>query len=291
MRSMTGYGEKSFEATGLRAKVSVKSLNHRFFDWNYKGTPLGALENRLRAMAQKKLQRGRVEASLDITFLDPLSWEISINEGLLEKVLSALEKASRRMGRTASFSVDNILRIPQVVELRRKDFSAGERAFLERSFDGTLEDVLRERRREGRETAKRIKIHLRAIRQSLQHIEKLARVQPSLFRKKVKQRLNEIRGESPISEGRMEEEVAYLAHRSDITEEIVRLHSHVDSFEEWVREEKEEPVGKMLDFLSQEIYREANTINSKSQNIKMIKESLAIKGEVESIRQHVQNLE
>lgn len=291
MRSMTGYGEKSFETPGLRVKISVKSLNHRFFDWNYRGAPLAELENGLRALAQKKLQRGRVEAAVDIAFLDTSSWEISINEGLLEKILSALEKTSRRMGKKAIFSVDNIFRIPQVIELRRKDFSAREKAFLARSFDATLEEVLKGRCREGRETARKIKTHLRMIRQSLRRIEKLAKVQPSLFRQKVQQRLTEIKEEAPISQGRVEEEVAYLAQRSDITEEILRLHSHVDAFQEWVREEKKEPAGKMLDFLSQEIYREANTVNSKSQNIELIRESLVIKGEIESIRQHVQNLE
>jgi uncharacterized protein (TIGR00255 family) len=85
--------------------------------------------------------------------------------------------------------------------------------------------------------------------------------------------------------------VAYLVQKADIAEEIMRLQSHIGAFEQRLEEEQEEPVGKMLDFLSQEIVREANTVNSKSQNIVITKESLAIKGEVESIRQHIQNIE
>ncbi len=291
MKSMTGYGEKNFEAPELRAKISLKSLNHRFFDWSYKGTPLGELENKLRSAAQKKLQRGRVEASMEVTFLDPSAWEVSINEGLLDKILASLEEASRRLGREPSISVDNIFRIPQLVELKRKSLSAAEAAFLEQCFDETLEMVMKERRREGRETAGQIRKHLRLIRRSLKRIDGLAKVQSSLFRQRMEHRLKELNTEGSLSRERLEEEVASLVQRADIAEEILRLRAHTDSFEKMVREEREEPVGKLLDFLSQEIYREANTINSKSQDIDIIKESLAIKGKVESIRQHVQNLE
>jgi uncharacterized protein (TIGR00255 family) len=288
---MTGYGEKSFAAPGLRAKISIKSLNHRFFDWNYKGVPLGEVENKLKALAQKKLQRGRVEAVVDLDFLNPSSWEISINEGLLDKILTTVEKASRRMRKEVRFSVDNIFRIPQVVELKRKALSVEEKSFLEKSFEATLDEVMKERCREGRETAGQIKRHLRLIRHSLRRVQSLARTQPRFIREKLKGRLKSWNGESPLEEGKMEEAVAYLAQKADIAEEIMRLKSHVDAFELWIRDEKKEPVGKLLDFLSQEISREANTINSKSQDIEITKESLAIKGEVESIRQHIQNIE
>ncbi|OGD17098.1 MAG: YicC family protein [Candidatus Aminicenantes bacterium RBG_13_59_9] len=291
MRSMTGYGEKRFSSPGLRAKISIKSLNHRFFDWNYKGTPLGEVENKLRALAQRKLLRGRIEAAVDLDFLDPSNWEISINEALFEKVLATLERASRRMGKAVSLSVDNIFRIPQVVEIRRRALNAEMKSFLERSFDETLDEVVKERRREGRETARQIRRHLGSIRRSLRSIVKLARTQPLFIREKLAQRIKDLDSDQLPGGEKVEGEVAYLAQKADIAEEIVRLKSHVGAFEQWVREGQEEPVGRMLDFLSQEIAREANTINSKSQNIAITKESLAIKGEVESIRQHIQNIE
>jgi len=291
MRSMTGYGEKRFSSPGLRAKISIKSLNHRFFDWNYKGTPLGDAENRLRALAQRKLLRGRIEAAVDLDFLDPSSWEIVINEALLEKVLGTMEKASRRMGKAISLSVDNIFRIPQVVEIRRRELTAEVKSFLAKAFDKTLDEVLKERRREGRETARQVRRHLISIRRSLRRIVNLAGTQPLLIRKKLTQRIKELNGNLLLGGEKVEGEVAYLAQKADIAEEIVRLRSHIGAFEQWVRKGQEEPVGRMLDFLSQEIAREANTINSKSQNIAITKESLAIKGEVESIRQHIQNIE
>jgi uncharacterized protein (TIGR00255 family) len=291
MRSMTGFGEKRFFRPGLRAKIGIKSLNHRFFDWNYKGTPLGDAENRLRALAQRKLLRGRIEVAVELDFLDPSSWEIVINEALLEKVLATMEKASRRMRKSVTFGIDNIFRIPQVVEIRRRELTAEVKSFLEKAFDETLDEVLKERRREGRETARQIRRHLLSIRRSLRRIAGLARTQPHLIREKLTQRMKDLNGDGFVGGEKVEGEVAYLAQKADIAEEVVRLRAHVDAFDQWVREGQEEPVGRMLDFLSQEIAREANTINSKSQNIAITKESLVIKGEVESIRQHIQNIE
>jgi uncharacterized protein (TIGR00255 family) len=125
----------------------------------------------------------------------------------------------------------------------------------------------------------------------LRGIESLARKQPRLIQTRLAQRLKELNGNIPVEEERVAGEVAYLVQKADIAEEIMRLRSHIGAFEQWLGAEREEPVGKMLDFLSQEIVREANTVNSKSQNIVITKESLAIKGEVESIRQHIQNIE
>jgi uncharacterized protein (TIGR00255 family) len=291
MRSMTGFGERRFSAPGLRVKVSIKSLNHRFFDWNYKGTPLGDAENRLRALAQRRLLRGRVEAFVEIDFLDPSSWEVEINEALLERVLGTMEKASRRMGNAVSFPLDSIFRIPQLVEIRRRELTPKVKAFLEKAFEATLEEVLKERRREGRETARQVRKHLASIRSSLRTIVGLAATQPRIIREKLARRIKDLNGEAFVEGEKVEGEVAYLAQKADIAEEIGRLKSHVGAFEQWVGETREEPVGRMLDFLAQEISREANTINSKSQNIAITKASLAIKGEVESIRQHIQNIE
>lgn len=130
IQSMTGFAERSFDSRTLRLKVSIKSLNHRFFDWNYKGAPIGEVENRLRVLCQDRLHRGRIEVSLDLSFPDPSSWDISINEGLLEKIFATLDRMSARLKRDVKLSVDNIFRIPQIVELKRKDFNASEISFL-----------------------------------------------------------------------------------------------------------------------------------------------------------------
>ncbi len=291
IQSMTGFAEKSFESPAIRVKVSIKSLNHRFFDWNYKGAPVGETENRLRVLCQSRLSRGRIEVILDIDFRDPSSWDIRINEGLLEKVLFSFQRVALRLKKDMNFSVDNLFRIPQLMELKRKELSPAETAFLEAGFLRTLGEVVRARQVEGRKTAAQIKKHIENVARAIGRVEKLVRKQPRAVQQKLRQKLKELNGGGPKNEERMSEEVAYLTQRYDVSEEIQRLKSHLDAALKLVTSPKGKPAGKMLDFLAQELTREANTLNSKSQDIGITREGLLIKGEVESIRQQVQNLE
>lgn len=291
IQSMTGFAEKSFESPAIRVKMSIKSLNHRFFDWNYKGAPIGETENRLRVLCQNRLSRGRIEVILDIDFRDPSSWDIRINEGLLEKVLLSFQRVAMRLKKEMNFSVDNLFRIPQLMELKRKELSPAEAAFLETGFLRTLGEVIRTRQIEGRKTAAQIKKHIGNVTRAIGRIEKLVKKQPRAVQQKLRQKLKELNGGGPQNEERMSEEVAYLTQRYDVSEEIQRLKSHLDAALKLVASPKGKPAGKMLDFLAQELTREANTLNSKSQDIGITREGLLIKGEVESIRQQVQNLE
>ena len=291
IHGMTGFSEKSFASGSLRLKISIKTLNHRFFDWSYKGTPVGDAENRLRALCQRLIHRGRVEVALEMVSLSPESWTFRINEGLLEKILASFDRVSRKTGRRLEITLDSIFRVPQLIELNRKGLTEAETRFLERSFLRTLDGVVRLRRREGRETVRRIRVHLGLIRQAIARIEAQYRKQPARLQAKLKQRLRELGGPAAASEGRLAEEASFLTQRYDLGEEIARLKTHLETLRTFVAGRAAEPVGKKLDFLAQEIFREANTLNSKSQDIRITKESLGIKNELETIRQHIQNIE
>ncbi len=291
IQSMTGFSEKRLDSKTLSVKFSVRSLNHRFLDWNYRGAQIGEGESRLRSLLQKKFCRGRFEVYLELSYLDPSAWELRINEDLLQKILSSVEKFSSRMDKSVSFSVDRVFNLPQVMELKKRSLSADEIAFLEKSFEKILEEVLRMRKREGREMALEIQSSLQRIGQKVNQVEKRAKKQPLLIREKLKRRMMELSHESPLSKEKIAEEVAYLAQKYDLTEEITRLKSHLDYTQQLLSQKSNEPVGKKLDFVAQELFREANTINAKSQDIEITKAVLTIKGEVESIRQQIQNVE
>ena len=288
---MTGFAEKNFTSPELRLKISVKTLNHRFFDWSYKGAPLGEAENRLRAMCEKRIRRGRVEVYVDIVPLGPAGWDFSLNEGLLEKILASLDRVSRRTGLRLEISLDSLFRVPQLVEVGRKALGPRETAFIERSFARTLDDVVALRLREGRETSRQLRVHLAAVRRFAARAEARFKRQPALLKARLKKRLTDLNAGAPVSEGKLVEEASFLAQRYDLAEEIGRLKTHLDSFEAFLSPRVGEPVGRQLDFLAQELNREANTLASKSQDIAITRESLAIKNELESIRQHVQNIE
>ncbi len=291
IQGMTGFAEKSFASPSLRLKISIKTLNHRFFDWSYKGAPLGEAENRLRALCQKRVRRGRIEVYIDVTPIGPDNWDFALNEGLLEKVLGSLGRVTRRTGLKLEISLDSLFRVPQLVEVGRKALGPAETAFLERSFDRTLDDVVTLRRREGRETARQLRAHLVAVRRFTARAEARFKRQPALLKARLKKRLADLNAGAAVHEGKLAEEASFLAQRYDLAEEIGRLKTHLASFEELLSPQVVDPVGRQLDFLAQELNREANTLASKSQDISITRESLAIKNELESIRQHVQNIE
>jgi uncharacterized protein (TIGR00255 family) len=291
IQGMTGFAEKNFASGPLRLKISVKTLNHRFFDWSYKGAPIGESENRLRTLCQKKIRRGRVDVYLEMVSLSPGSWKFTINEGLLEKILASLDRVSRKTGRRLEISLDSIFRVPELVELSRKGLDEAEVRFLERSFLRTVDEVVRQRRKEGRETARQIRLHVRNIRRAAARIEARSRRQPARLQAKLERRLRDLKHPSAVSEGRLAEETSFLIQRYDMGEEILRLKSHLGTLAGLLSPRGREPVGKKLDFLAQELHREANTLNSKSQDLRITKESLGIKNELETIRQHIQNIE
>jgi uncharacterized protein (TIGR00255 family) len=291
IQGMTGFAEKSFVSGSLRLKISVKTLNHRFFDWSFKGAPIGEAENRLRTLCQRKIRRGRVEVFVEMISSSPSSWNFRINEGLLERILASLDRVSRKTGRRLEISLDSIFRVPQLVELSRKGLDEKEVRFLERSFDRTLDSVVRLRQREGRATARQIMNHIANIRRATARIEARFKKQPALLQARLKQRLRDLNHNASLSEERLAEETSFLAQRYDLGEEVARLKAHLSSLQGLVASRGTEPAGKKLDFLAQELHREANTLNSKSQDIRITKDSLAIKNELETIRQHIQNIE
>lgn len=291
IRSMTGFAEKSFDARTLSVKISIRSLNHRFFDWSFRGGQCKELEDSFRSICQKRLSRGRVDVFVELDFLDPAKLDVRINEEVLAKILSSFQKASSRMVKSVSFNIENLFNLPHVVQMRRKKYTKDEVVFLDECFSKTLDELIKGREREGRELKKEIQGHLKKLQHVLKQVEVLAKKQPVLIQEKLKERMRELGHETPLSEEKLASEVAYYAQRYDLSEEIARLKCHVDHFRELLSQERKDPVGKKLDFLAQELFREANTINAKAQDMGIVKQGLEIKGEVESIRQQVQNLE
>ncbi|MCI4446024.1 MAG: YicC family protein [Candidatus Aminicenantes bacterium] len=290
IRSMTGFAERNFTSSSLRVKIFIKSLNHRFFDWVYKGENIGDLENQLRAACQKRILRGRVEVLLELNYLSPERWEFSINRALLRKMVGELKNLSAEVALPFSLNLDQLLRVPQLVNINQKELTREDRNYILSAFEKALEDIVKQREKEGREIARQLNNHLNRIKKSLGIIEREFQKQPWQLKEKLKKKLKDL-NHNNLSEERLSEEVAYLMQKFDLVEEISRLKSHLLGVYDLIKPEVSEPVGKKLDFLAQELSREANTLNAKAQDLRIIKHCLLIKNEIESIRQQVQNLE
>jgi uncharacterized protein (TIGR00255 family) len=289
--SMTGFAEKTYESKTLSVKITIRTLNHRYFDWNYRGYPIKDMEQQMRAVCQKKIRRGRVDVAFDIHFVDPSKWSIQINEGLLSDILNSLDKVSAKISKSVSLKVENLLSLPHVFELKRKDFTLDESRFLLRCFEATLDNLIRSRSREGKELKKEIQSHIRSIGQILPRIDRLAKKQPLRIQERLKERLLALGNDLTLSEDKLLEEAALIAQRYDLREEIERLKCHLSYFRELLSAKESELLGRKMDFVIQELFRETNTINSKSQDIAITQECMRLKSELESIRQQIQNIE
>jgi uncharacterized protein (TIGR00255 family) len=289
--SMTGFAEKTCESKSLSVKITIRSLNHRYFDWNYRGYPIKDMEHKIKTSCQKRIKRGRIDVSFEIHFVDPSKWDIQINEGLLSDILNSLDEVSAKISKNVSFKTENLFSLPHVFELKRKDFTQDETRFLRECFETTLDDLVQSRLREGRELKKELQSHIRNIGLVLPRIVRLAKKQPLHIQEKLKERLTVLGNDVPLSEERLVEEAALIAQRYDLMEETERLKCHLRYFRELLAAKETEPLGRKMDFVIQEIYRETNTINSKSQDIAITQECLRLKSELESLRQQVQNIE
>ena len=183
---MTGFAEKMFISKTFSVKITIKTLNHRFFDWNFRGAPLSGIEDRLRIRCQRELQRSRVDVQFELEFSDSKRWQIQVNEDLLTQILDTLNNLSQ--GTQVTFSLDNLFSIPQVVEIKRKKLSSQELVSLEGFYAQTLKELVKTRCREGRQLRLEIMKHIKTVQQHLRHIERLGKKQPLLIKKKLSER-------------------------------------------------------------------------------------------------------
>ncbi len=291
IRSMTGFGRSERRSGAVQVGVEIRCVNHRYAEARVRvPRVLASMEEALRQRLAAAVARGRAEASVSITGLRSRA-PVEVNHSLLAAYLKAGTEIAARHGIPGSISLESLLALPGAVSLRNDDdpLSAAQRRLVEGTFDAAVREMRRARLREGRHLAADIRNRLRKIARFKAAIAARARKSVARWARRVKERASQI-ASVQVDPNRLAQEVALLASRSDITEELVRLAGHVKQAVALLGRPKE-PVGKRLDFLLQEMHRETNTINSKAEDLEISRLALAVKGEIEKIREQVQNLE
>ena len=296
IRSMTGYSKVRRDDGGLSLNVAVKSVNHRFLDLQFRmPSALTPLEPALRRIVKRHVIRGHVEMAVNLQRTG--AEELKVNHELLKAYAAACQEVRDELGSAGELDVVQFLRIPGVLssdsELTEKEL-AGIRKTLEPAVENALETLNTMRDREGATLEKDIYErlnHLEALRKA---IAKQARRIPQYAQQRLENRLHELLGAVHVDAARLAQEVAYLASRSDITEELTRFQSHLEQARQLLAESQE--VGKKLDFLLQELNREANTLLSKTSDVPQIgvevgRQAIEMKSEIEKLREQVQNIE
>jgi uncharacterized protein (TIGR00255 family) len=271
--------------------VEIRSLNHRYFEFSVKLPPaLNALENRIREQVQVSMRRGKITVAISQEGAgDPKNY-LSIDEEAVKFYLTSLTKLKKKFKLQGELSVADVLKFPGLFS-GENDTIDPDKIWpdLKKTLTKALDYALKAKQLEGQKLAKDIDARLAAVTKSVAAVEKHAAGQSGRVFNKLMERLQGLTSENNLDPDRMEREAAFLAERCDITEEIVRMKSHLDLFKKRLRGDGE--VGRELDFLCQEMNREVNTMTSKAQHFDISTEVVFMKGELEKIREQIQNIE
>ncbi|MCS7315063.1 MAG: YicC/YloC family endoribonuclease [Bryobacterales bacterium] len=294
VRSMTGYAAVRRSLQGAELAISVRSVNHRGLDAHLHLPPeLERFEPALRAVIRRYVARGHLQVHVRLT-----NWRrqtpVVLNLALLDAYLTAFRRAAAVHGLQGEPDLNAALRLPGMFEMVEEEPPLEMEACLAEALEAALAALNEQREREGEEIASELRKRNAAVRECAGRMEELRRQVLPAWESRLRQRLQELLQGLPLDEQRLAQEAAYLAERSDISEEITRLKIHAQQVEALLEEGGE--IGKKLDFLLQEMQRETNTILAKTAGtgeagLPITELALAAKAEIEKLREQALNLE
>jgi uncharacterized protein (TIGR00255 family) len=295
IRSMTGFASISREEGGDKVSVMLKSVNHRFLDMQLKAPQsLASLEQRVKSLLQQSLTRGRVEATVFVERTATPAREVVLDESLLENLSAVIESARSRGLVSGPLTVSDLLRVPQVLEVRSKTeagaaVSDGLATLVETTVRDATAALIVMRETEGRFLAADLASKLTTIGAFVDDLERLARAGQDQLVEKLRERLAGLPADLAGDPAALSQEVVRFVARSDVDEEVVRMRGHIEHWQALTA--ADEPCGRKLDFLLQEMNREINTIGSKAEGPRATETVIAAKAELERLREQVQNVE
>ncbi|MFN2405927.1 MAG: YicC/YloC family endoribonuclease [Pyrinomonadaceae bacterium] len=289
---MTGYGKAMVAGDDFSVSVDLKTVNNRFLDIHLRvGAELASLEPGIKKRINSRLTRGRVDVTISVERTAQMVYEL--NRPLIAGYVNALKQLQQDFQIGGELDINVLARIPGALQPARNGIDERIVKALEAAVDQALDELEKMREQEGEALKSELRERVKKIETLVPVIEASAAGLAEAYRVRLQKRIGELlnRGGQvvEIDPARLAQEVAYLADRSDVSEEMVRLRSHLTQFQEALDAPGE--AGKMLDFLLQELNREANTTLSKSTDLAIKEAGLAIKAEVEKLREQVQNVE
>lgn len=291
IKSMTGYGRSQQLVDGMNITVEIKSVNHRYFEFSSKmPRSYGFLEEKLKSFFNGKLTRGKMECYVQIEAVEEPDTVISLNHNLVKGYLDAYKELAETYGLENNVKVSDISRVSDIFTLRKQ--AADEEKIwsaVQVVAQAALEGFIAMREREGERLKADVLYRLDEIISNVEFVEERSPQTVAEYNEKLLGRLRELLGDTHIDEQRILTEAAIFADKIAVAEETVRLRSHISQLRSFL--EQSDAVGKKMDFLVQELNREANTIGSKAQDVEIARRVVAIKAEIEKIREQIQNIE
>lgn len=291
IRSMTGFGRGNSEKDGKSFTIEIKSVNHRYFETNIRmPRVLIAFEDKIRKIIGEKVKRGKLDVYVTQGSYDKEDVEASLNEKLAQSYIDCFQILKDKYGLAGDISIDTIARLPEVITLKQKEEDVSQTFEpIEQALSKALESLLFMREREGEKLLADVILKCNFINNLVGNIKKRAPLVVGEYKLKLTQRLNTLNKEVEFDENRVSMEIAIFADKVGIDEELVRLNSHIEQMRETLI--LNEPIGRKLDFIIQELNRETNTIASKANDLEILNTVISMKSEIEKIREQIQNIE
>jgi uncharacterized protein (TIGR00255 family) len=289
---MTAYGRGEVETPEQKWVVELRSLNHRFLELSLNlPKRLWALEDRVRKLIKSRISRGRVEMQLSWDGPGESSITLRLDQSLVREARALLEELKAAGDVEEPLRLEHFLHFSDLIVTKERETWDVEETWgiISPALIQALEVLEGMRRTEGAALAADLAGNLAAIRQEMERIAVQAPALPQLWRERVASRLAEVQEALPVDESRLAQEMALMAERRDVSEELARLESHLSQFQETL--ESQGPVGRKQEFLLQEMLREINTIGAKAGDLMISQAVLEIKGALERLREQVQNIE
>ncbi len=291
LKSMTGYGRRETVTEGKKILVEIKSVNHRYSDYNIKvQRHLGFLEDKIRKHVSSAITRGKVDIYLNVENYETADKEITLNIPMAKNYIEVLYKLRDEFGLKDDITVSSVARNPELFQTERLEEDEEQLwNTVKTVLDEALGDFVAMREREGARIEKDLCDRIEYMRTLAQSVEVRSPQTVTEYSNRLYEKIKEVLDGKDVDEARVLTEVAIFADKVAVNEETVRLSSHFAEFGEIIS--SGEPAGRKLDFLIQEINREVNTIGSKASDIEIAKTVVTLKGEIEKLREQIQNIE
>ncbi len=291
IRSMTGYGRSEQIVDGRAVTVEIKSVNHRYFEFSCRTTRgYSFLEEKLKSFLQGRITRGKVDAYISVEALESAQTQVLVNHSLAEGYVQALRELAERYGLRDDISVSTVSRYSDIFSVHKApEDEEAVWSSVQQAAEEALKNFLAMREAEGERLRADVLSRAGTIMQLVDEIETRSPQTVAEYQERLRQKIQELLGDNTVDEQRLLTETAIFADKVAVAEETVRLRSHFRQMEEMMKTDA--PIGRKLDFLVQEMNREANTIGSKAVDSKIAYLVVDIKAEIEKIREQIQNIE
>lgn len=289
--SMTGFGLGKAENDQLRITLEMKTVNHRYLDFNIKlPRKLNQFEELIKQQIKSKISRGRVEIYVQLDTIEGSDYSVVPNYGVIDQYHQAMLAIAQRYSLDERVRVSDLTRYQDSLDIRANDLDSGlAENVLMTALDSALRHLLAMRQTEGEALTNDVLEQLETMEGLIVNVENRAPEIVVAYRKNMTERIKQLLEQTEVDDSRLLLEAAVFADKTDITEEIVRLKTHIEQLRIFLGES--EPKGRKLDFLIQEMNREVNTIGSKSPDIDISNDVVQLKSTLERVREQVQNIE